>query len=440
MFQDFKARYLTTWWVPALTAFTVLSPMLVNTLLFRIPFLNLALFLVFLIALFGIPVTALRQMFRGSIGKGILNLLISPIVAMAGLAVFAVTVLNDGESDNDFGKDIVIPPGMQLADPLERFDSGGERLSDRFTDELAQAFGSPIHASDSNGLVHLNPLDLKILDQFGGTNRQRLIQHLAASPRWFVTEDRGRPYAYRRLLTDGQFQNTLNGYYSGSAIREGLHFQVRIVIGFNGPVYAEPFATTLTRAKADSRNVNLSVTDDTRHSQGKESYLVVESAGAAVEIFEQSGVWDRPATRLALAEIKRELESALRPAPLSAEIAANADSKTTQIELAKGMQGGIYFVRAFVNPGESGKAYLKVFEATKNKPLSTSRIKDRSTARTGFSSNSAERFPYQCEMTIYEGGWGAYYPARFELWFAPDSGKPERKLAERIFRVEGWQR
>lgn len=47
---------------------------------------------------------------------------------------------------------------------------------------------------------------------------------------------------------------------------------------------------------------------------------------------------------------------------------------------------------------------------------------------------------FECEMTIYEGGWGIYYPARFELWFAPDSGKPERKLAERIFRVEGWER
>jgi hypothetical protein len=29
---------------------------------------------------------------------------------------------------------------------------------------------------------------------------------------------------------------------------------------------------------------------------------------------------------------------------------------------------------------------------------------------------------------------------RFEVWFKPDSTNPERKLAERIFKIEGWQR
>ena len=34
----------------------------------------------------------------------------------------------------------------------------------------------------------------------------------------------------------------------------------------------------------------------------------------------------------------------------------------------------------------------------------------------------------------------ATYAARFEVWFVPDSGRPERKLMERVFRIEGWQR
>jgi hypothetical protein len=41
---------------------------------------------------------------------------------------------------------------------------------------------------------------------------------------------------------------------------------------------------------------------------------------------------------------------------------------------------------------------------------------------------------------IYEGDWGKPYAARFEVWFTPDAGGPERKLAERIFKIEGWQR
>ncbi len=30
--------------------------------------------------------------------------------------------------------------------------------------------------------------------------------------------------------------------------------------------------------------------------------------------------------------------------------------------------------------------------------------------------------------------------ARIEVWFRPDSDKPERKLLERICKIEGWQR
>ena len=54
--------------------------------------------------------------------------------------------------------------------------------------------------------------------------------------------------------------------------------------------------------------------------------------------------------------------------------------------------------------------------------------------------SGTDRFSYQVEVTIYEGDWGVYYPARFELWFVPESGLPERKLLEDSFRIEGWQR
>lgn len=104
------------------------------------------------------------------------------------------------------------------------------------------------------------------------------------------------------------------------------------------------------------------------------------------------------------------------------------------------MQGGIYFVYAHVNPGEPGYAYLKVFEATKNTPLSASRMPERSTEFIGWSDKTNDQFLYNSEITVYEGDWEVYYPARFELWFVPDSGKPERKLIEKIFKIEGWQR
>jgi hypothetical protein len=40
---------------------------------------------------------------------------------------------------------------------------------------------------------------------------------------------------------------------------------------------------------------------------------------------------------------------------------------------------------------------------------------------------------------VYEGDWDTFYPARFELWFVPSGGGPERKLVEKVFRICGWQ-
>ena len=57
-----------------------------------------------------------------------------------------------------------------------------------------------------------------------------------------------------------------------------------------------------------------------------------------------------------------------------------------------------------------------------------------------WSSQPTERFGAKRGFTIYEGDWGKPYAARFEVWFRPDMAKTERKLAERIFKIEGWQR
>jgi hypothetical protein len=111
-----------------------------------------------------------------------------------------------------------------------------------------------------------------------------------------------------------------------------------------------------------------------------------------------------------------------------------------EIHITNGVQGGIYLVHAYVNPGELGVAYLKVFEATRNTRLSEFRITKRSRKKTRWSDDPYTQFLYNTEITVYEGDWGVYYPARFELWFVPASGGPERKLFEKIFRIEGWMR
>ena len=43
-------------------------------------------------------------------------------------------------------------------------------------------------------------------------------------------------------------------------------------------------------------------------------------------------------------------------------------------------------------------------------------------------------------FTIYEGDFEHYYAARVEVWHRDAATHQERKLAEKIYRVDGWMR
>ena len=150
-------------------------------------------------------------------------------------------------------------------------------------------------------------------------------------------------------------------------------------------------------------------------------------------MFEQSTARERRVTNAALAFLKDEFVELKLPSDA-------AKRGADEFVLRNGMQPGIYNLTLRLNPGEPGLTYLKAFEVTKGTRLSEGRLYDRSNERIGWSSDSGEKFLYENEFTIYEGDWGKPYAARIEVWFRPDSGKPERKLIERVCKIEGWQR
>ena len=103
--------------------------------------------------------------------------------------------------------------------------------------------------------------------------------------------------------------------------------------------------------------------------------------------------------------------------------------------LAASAQGGIYEYKATVSTEEDGEVYLKAYEVTRNSPLSVDRLKARTLEKVEKGIQTVGK-----EFTIYEGDWGKYYAARLEIWFIPASGGPERKLKEKVFKVDGWMR
>jgi hypothetical protein len=431
-------------WLPSVLALFFLGVFYLSELKLRIGSVAAVSFCALLISLAGVFVSAVVLFVKRRLAKGLINLCAFAVISFQFVGILGAVMFDalfDDRPDN-FGKDIVIPADMKLSDPVESFGEENGPVTDELTENIIAAFSTTNIPRTETKIS----TDVPVLDEFGTTNRQKLIRYLSSSPKWFVTEEQGKPYAYRRLVVNGKWLNELNGFFTDFEIAPDTtnNFQIRIVIGFDGPVFAEPFSKELVVAKVGSGLVPIRVLDDRELkelNQGKGSYFVLRSPSAAVEIFEQSRSDARPLTQLAIADVKNELETALKETyePTTAG-KTSSRIKEPEIQLAKGMQGGIYQVRAFANPGEAGKVYIKVFEATRNTPLSEDRIKPVSMSRIGWSSNTNELFRYQSEITVYEGDWGTYYPGRFELWFVPDSGRSERKLIDRIFRIEGWMR
>jgi hypothetical protein len=118
----------------------------------------------------------------------------------------------------------------------------------------------------------------------------------------------------------------------------------------------------------------------------------------------------------------------------------NINRKSPHLQVYNSFQPGLYEYDFWTGRIEHGTIYLKVFEITKNQPLSVDRLRESSSLRVYNPSDSIMRFGTSNTFTIYEGDWGKPYAARFELWFKPDSSDNEIKIIEKNYIIEGWMR
>ena len=127
----------------------------------------------------------------------------------------------------------------------------------------------------------------------------------------------------------------------------------------------------------------------------------------------------------------------LSPVPDSVVVdTLNADS---YLQIWDGSQGGIYNYDFYYGPLPAGEIYLKCFEVTEDIPLSDYRLKKASMVQINGTSTFSKLVDKQ-RFTIYEGVWNDYYAARIEVWFKDAKTGDEKKLLEKVYRVEGWMR
>ena len=114
-------------------------------------------------------------------------------------------------------------------------------------------------------------------------------------------------------------------------------------------------------------------------------------------------------------------------------------ASSTWLQMWNDFQGGMY-IYDFYHPAlEEGEIFLCCYEATENIPLSTERISAASRV-TVPTTTSFSRVVEKQHFMIYPGDWGDYYAARIKVWHKDAKTGEERKLMEKIYRVEGWQR
>lgn len=275
----------------------------------------------------------------------------------------------------------------------------------------------------------------KLLSEKDG--RELLLQYLACHVQWRLYPERdGTLHAVRYFCDpEGVIVPHLHQYYScfrathtdGEKVGDpALEFQFRLDIGFGGKAWNS--SPLYPRDKTEHK-------DNVWHTR----FLC---GPALVDIFDQSQFPGRQMTRAALDFLEKEF------AALSANrknwrslLPPNSSRKgDPDLILRNGMQGGIYEGFLWCDPGEKGTIYLKAFEITKGTPLSAERLKHSSACVSGWSEDPNEQFCSGLYFTIYEGEWDQFYGARFEVWFKPDKGGPERKLFEKNYRIQGWQR
>ena len=123
------------------------------------------------------------------------------------------------------------------------------------------------------------------------------------------------------------------------------------------------------------------------------------------------------------------------------KIEKNYRYKNLDFQLFNDFQPGMYRYSITLNKIEEGNVFLKVYEITKNTRLSEEDLNQKTILNVENSSDSLKTFEQNDNehFTIYEGDWEKPYGARFEVWFKDKNGK-ERKLTEKNYKIEGWQR
>jgi hypothetical protein len=319
------------------------------------------------------------------------------------------------------------------------------------------ACASEEDAATGQETVHIDLTKSDVLNHFQGSKRKQVLErYLAASAGWHVRLWKGNRVAYQRKRTEGEWSSSMNMFFldnpkripreTYTAVVHDLQYSIVLHLEKEQPTkrFLDIFwGDPVDEGRAGSEGIDLWLTMPNFNRVKFESCLWVRGKGVGLEIFEQHPSKERKYTKKFLKDVCSELEE-LQDLQDDANVngllpmGSLKKGKASTLEIEDGVQKGIYEATGYVNPGKQGMIYLKVYDEATGKRLSKKETSEK-VEYPGWSGDPGEKYYYRFGFFIGEGGWSKPYPARFELWFKPQDGSPEKKLYNVERMIYGWE-
>jgi hypothetical protein len=376
---------------------------------------------------------ATRHLLHGRVmpGLGVIAMLVILLGIMIPLFIFGQIAENQAKKS---GGSLPVPQTPQSEVPAKSQESAAHQI---LPGGPADLFQTVLRASvqQSTAAQSQLPLGIPSLAKLRAEHPALLDRYLASHPAWRVYEEAGSRFAVRRWMNGKRWAMAENGLQS---LDDDQQVRCRTSVAFSGKPWNPQVQRIAKGVLADIKAEAVNGSDLWK------SEVIVPEADLLVEMLEQTHLAERRMTPTAFAMMEREFITLLNStdwAQASHHLTAGGiETGTPFIELRQGQQAGSYHTEIRCNPAAAGKVYLKAFEVGSEKPLSADALKSATNEWIGWSDDAKQQFLAASHLTIQEGDPGLLYSARFEVWFQPDDGRPERKLLDRTFLIQGAAR
>jgi len=274
--------------------------------------------------------------------------------------------------------------------------------------------------------------DISEMDRLFGTNPELFLRYLATSPAWALREynDGKRRISQRCRWADGCWHDQLDCRYL-TGCETGSPLEVDTLTNLDGEDIYGRRCLSGERVDFPVRPTDEETREIVVVCQGTNLSMMVSEFGPRGHSRLMQPTFDFIQREFHDLAAAGDWKHAIRLLP-SGAVRRGAPEMTVFRDIIRHLS-----FEAWVNPGEKGKVYLKAFEVTRGIALTLDGVGGAPVEYVGWSADPDEKFYVSDDFSFREYSEENDFAARIEVWFRPANGGPDRKLVERVFKIDG---